>query len=94
MSLIDSSAAAFPLQLASALAWLALLALTGLSWHLGVRAAGPAWLAAALGVTLLKAQLVIDHFMGLRHVRARWRVLLAGWLALVGTAIGAPLLMH
>lgn len=94
MSRIDSPAAGFPPELGSALAWLALLALTGLSWRLGVRAAGPAWLAAALGVTLLKAQLVIDHFMGLRHVRARWRVLLAAWLALVGTAIGAPLLLH
>ena len=94
MSRVETLTAARRPERASTVAWLALLALTGLSWRLGARAAGPALLATALGVTLLKAQLVIDHFMGLRHVRARWRLLLAAWLLLVAAAVGAPLFLH
>ncbi|WP_297913325.1 cytochrome C oxidase subunit IV family protein [Thiomonas sp.] len=75
-------------------AWLALLALGGLSWSLGGLRGTPALVVLALAATLLKAQVVIDHYMGLRRVRGRWRALLAGWLLLVAVLVGAPLLIH
>ena len=87
-----------PRSMRSRLVWLPgalkALALTALSWRLGARAAGPLLTLTALGVTLLKAQIVIDRFMGLRRVRARWRVLFAAWLLLVAAAVGVPLLLH
>ncbi|MBU6439703.1 MAG: cytochrome C oxidase subunit IV family protein [Betaproteobacteria bacterium] len=75
-------------------AWIALLALSAASWRIGALRATPALAALALAATLLKAQIVIDHFMGLRHARRRWRALLAGWLLLVAAVIGSPLLIH
>ena len=75
-------------------AWLALLALSGASWALGGLRTSPALVGLALAATLLKAQIVIDHYMGLRRVRGRWCALLASWLLLVGALVAAPLLIH
>jgi len=58
--------------------WLALMALAGLSTCLnGVGLSAPAFVLAVLAVAAVKGQLVVDHFMGLRHVQGRWRALLA-----------------
>ncbi len=77
---------------ASTAAWLAILALSAAGTAIGARAA-PRWLlAAALAATLFKGHLVVDHFMGLRRVRARWRALLGAWLLVLGLLIGLPLL--
>ncbi len=76
------------------LAWLALLALSAAGWKLGGLSPTPALVAIALAATLLKAQILIDHYMGLRHAGWRWRALLAGWLLLVAAVVGSPLLIH
>ncbi len=77
---------------ASTAAWLTIVALSAAGALIGARPASRALLAAALLATLFKGQLVIDHFMGLRRVRARWRVMLGSWLLTLGLLIGLPLL--
>ena len=70
--------------------WLALLVLTGLGFALAVGDwSGPAITTAALALALIKGQLVIDWFMGLRRVAWRWRVVLYGYLLTVVGIIGA-----
>ena len=86
MSRIDPTADA------STLAWLAIVALSAAGAVIGARPASRALLAAALLATLFKGHLVIDHFMGLRHVRARWRLMLGAWLLTLGLLVGVPLL--
>lgn len=69
-------------------AWLVLLGLTLFTY--GIGSMGMSGIAAAgvvLLATLLKGQVVVDHFMGLRHVRPFWRVLMFSYLAVVGVAI-------
>lgn len=41
-----------------------------------------------LMTTLLKGQLVIDYFMGLRDVAMRWRIIPSVWLFIVILMIG------
>ncbi len=77
---------------ASTAAWLTIVALSAAGAVIGARPASRALLAVALLATLFKGQLVIDHFMGLRRVRARWRVMLGAWLLTLGLLIGLPLL--
>lgn len=42
---------------------------------------------AVLIIALVKAQMVIDYFMGLRRVRGFWRPLLFGYLIVLGGLI-------
>jgi len=67
--------------------WLALLGLTLLSFKLGARAGGQALMLAVLALTLFKGHLVVSHFMGLRHARPAWRLLMSGYLLTVGAII-------
>lgn len=69
-------------------AWLVLLVATGLTWWLGeVGAAGTGAVIALLCIAFVKGRLVILDFMELRHAPVLWRVLLEGWLILVGSLI-------
>lgn len=69
-------------------AWLVLLIATGLTWWLGeVGAAGTAAIIAMLAVVFVKGRLVILDFMELRGAPLMWRLLLEGWLILVGGLI-------
>lgn len=69
--------------------WLLLLALTGLTFLIGQGGVtGMGIVGFVLLITLLKSQLVVDHFMGLRHVRPAWRGLLFGYLVVVCGMIG------
>lgn len=69
--------------------WLLLLALTGLTWFIGqAGATGLGIVAFVLITTLFKSQMVVDYFMGLRHVRPFWRGLLFGYLVVVCGLIG------
>ena len=70
--------------------WLAMMALTLVTWgvaHLGL--AGRWLMLGVLAIALIKGQLVVDHFMGLRRVRGFWRPLLSGYLFLLGAALAA-----
>ncbi|OOZ42213.1 hypothetical protein BOW53_01135 [Solemya pervernicosa gill symbiont] len=48
---------------------------------------------AVLLIALLKAQLVVDFFMGVRHARAGWRLLMGGYLLLLGALITSAFLL-
>ena len=69
-------------------AWLLLLAATALTWALGESgAAGTGAIVAMLLIAFVKGRLVILDFMELRHAPRLWRLLLEGWLLLVGVLI-------
>ena len=69
--------------------WLILVALTLVTY-----AAGQAGLGCRLVITglllsvVIKGQLIVDYFMGLRDVRNPWRWITTGWLVTVVTLIG------
>lgn len=71
------------------IAWVVLCLLTLATWAVG-RAGlyGPAIVALLLLSVLVKGQVVIDVFMGLRGVRGPWRWLVSGWLVTVLVLIG------
>ena len=66
-------------------AWLVLLVATGLTWWLGeVGAAGTGAILTMLAIAFIKGRLVILDFMELRGAPLMWRLLLEGWLIVVG----------
>ncbi len=69
--------------------WLLLLGLTLVTFSLGeLGFDGRGTAAVVLGIAALKAQLVADHFMGLRAVAGFWRPLIFIYLVLVAVGIG------
>ncbi len=74
--------------------WILVMTLTLASYRLGFGAPGPMLAGAVLLLTLFKSQLVIDHFMGLRHVRPAWRIAMAAYLLSVGATISIAYLIH
>ena len=71
-----------------------LLVLTGVTW--GIGRAGLEGLVPALlvlGFALLKAQLIGDHFMGLRRVRGIWRWVIVIWLVLLGGLLSTAFIL-
>jgi cytochrome c oxidase subunit IV len=79
---------------ASTLVWLLLLALTLTSLALGQsRVGGVSLMLSVLGISVLKGQLIVDHFMGMRRVRLLWRILMMVYLALVGGLIAVAYLL-
>jgi hypothetical protein len=69
-------------------AWLVLLIATSITWYLGeVGAAGTGAIVAMLAIAFVKGRLVILDFMELRAAPLMWRLLLEGWLLLVGSLI-------
>ncbi|MDD3447554.1 MAG: cytochrome C oxidase subunit IV family protein [Gammaproteobacteria bacterium] len=74
--------------------WLVLVALTGVTYTVGeLHLGGLAAVGFVLLTTLVKGQLVVDWFMGLRRVRLFWRVVLFLWLAAVGASIAGAYLL-
>ncbi len=69
------------------LSWLVLLGLTTITYELGSWASGKLLMTAVLALTLVKGQLVVSYFMGLRHVQLLWRLVMAAYLAAVGGVI-------
>ena len=68
--------------------WLILLGATALTWYLGeLGAAGTSAIIAMLLIAFVKGRLVILDFMELRRAPLLWRLLLEGWLVLVGGLI-------
>ncbi len=71
------------------IAWLALCALTLVTWAIGRAGyAGPLVAGLLLLSVMIKGQVVIDVFMGLRGVRGPWHWLVSGWLVAVLSLIG------
>ncbi len=69
-------------------AWLVLLVATGATWWLGeMGAAGTGAIVAMLAIAFVKGRLVILDFMEMRGAPLMWRLLLEGWLVLVGSLI-------
>lgn len=69
-------------------AWLVLVVATGATWWLGeVGAAGTGAILAMLAIVIIKGRLVILDFMELRDAPLMWRLLLEGWISLVGALI-------
>jgi caa(3)-type oxidase subunit IV len=69
-------------------AWLVLLVATGATWWLGeVGAAGTGAILVMLAIAFIKGRLVILDFMELQGAPLMWRLLLEGWLMLVGGLI-------
>lgn len=69
-------------------AWLILIIATGITWYLGeVGAAGTRAIVAMLLIAFIKGRLVILDFMELRGAPRLWRILLEGWMILVGALI-------
>lgn len=71
------------------LIWFVLVFLTATTYTMGITGMGGAHVVMALLLSvLIKGQLVVDYFMGLKGVRAPWRWLVTGWLLVVVTLIG------
>ena len=69
-------------------AWLVLMIATAITWYLGeVGAAGTTAIVGMLLIAFVKGRLVILDFMELREAPRMWRLLLEGWMLLVGTLI-------
>lgn len=68
--------------------WLVLLVATSATWWIGeVGAAGTGAILAMLAIAFIKGRLIILDFMELRGAPLMWRLLLEGWLILVGGLI-------
>ncbi|MBW7900820.1 MAG: cytochrome C oxidase subunit IV family protein [Rhodocyclaceae bacterium] len=69
-------------------AWLLLTAGTLATWGLGAAGLAGPWLAAAvLTIAVAKGRLLVLDFMELRGAPRVWRVVLEGWLLLVGALV-------
>ncbi len=64
-----------------------LLVLTGISFVLGYLPASQLIMMLALVVTLIKGHVIVDYFMGLRHCQPLWRIVMNGYLVLIGSLI-------
>lgn len=76
------------------LVWLLLLTLTVATYaaaQLGLQ--GKGLILGVLALAIIKGQLVVDHFMGLRRVGSFWRPLLGSYLFVVGTLIATAFLL-
>lgn len=74
--------------------WLVLLGLTLLTFNIGrLDLGGNAVMGLVLLTTLIKGQLVVDHFMGLRRVQLFWRLVMFFYLAVVGSLIAVAYLL-
>lgn len=68
--------------------WLLLVGLTLVTYTIGSFGLGSGAVALlVLGIAVIKAFLVADHFMGLRRVSGFWRPLFAGYLLVLGLGI-------
>ncbi len=74
--------------------WLLLMLLTLVTFLIGWEGGiGASTLYVVLAIAVLKAQLVADHFMGLREVAGFWRPLLSVYLAILATGIALAFML-
>lgn len=64
--------------------WLFLMGVTFATYLLAEKGLGGLTISGlVLGSVLLKGHLIVDHFMDLRRTKMAWRILMAGYLALL-----------
>lgn len=74
--------------------WLLLMALSYVTYLVGVSAIEGLWAALlVLGFAVLKGQLIGDFCMGLRWVRGPWRWVIVLWLVIPGALITTAFLL-
>lgn len=74
--------------------WLLLIALTLVTFGIGEAGfGGTRIMLAVLAITLVKSQMVAGFFMGLRKTRLLWRLIMLGYLAVVGSMIALAYLI-
>ncbi len=78
------------------IAWITLVLLTIFAFLLGyLNYVNSVFVSLLLISTFIKGQVVIDYFMGLKHVRLRYRLIPTIWLwgviSLIATAYYLPL---
>lgn len=74
--------------------WLILIALTLLTLGIGeMGLGGVSVVAFILLTTIIKSQMIVNYFMGLRRVKLFWRVVLFLYLLIVCGLIGLAYLM-
>lgn len=72
----------------STVVWLVLITLTGISAYIGEFSVTDEKIIAFIVIALvIKAQLVVDYFMGLKEVRTLWRVVMSAFAALIGSVM-------
>ncbi len=76
------------------LAWLALLVLSTASFTLGYDKTGTLFITSILVITLIKGQLIIRYFMGVRRVRPLWQAIMGAYLVTIGVIIGLAYFSH
>lgn len=70
------------------LIYLLLIALTFVTWYVGVsQLSGLAFAYLVLGLSLFKGFLIGDYYMGLKTVSTGWRWIIVGWLVIPGSLI-------
>jgi hypothetical protein len=74
--------------------WLALMAVTVLAALMSVFfESGVVLLFASVIILIFKGQMVIDHFMELRHVSKHWRILMSAYCVVIGAFVILAYLM-
>ena len=68
-------------------AWIMLIGLSLIAYWLGAAPPARTLVLVVLMLALLKGQLVVNYYMGLRRVRLFWRIVMAGYLLIVGGSI-------
>lgn len=82
-----------PVQRAT-LIWLALMVVTILAALMSIFfKSGVVLLLACVVILIFKGQMVIDHFMELRHVSKHWRRLMSAYCIVIGAFVIAAYLM-
>ena len=70
------------------LIYVLLMALTFVTWYIGVSGLGGLTFAyLVLGLSLLKGFLIGDYYMELKTVASGWRWIIVGWLVIPGSLI-------
>jgi len=74
--------------------WLGLVALTVMTFSLGEAGmSGKGVMLTLLAITMIKSQLVVNYFMGLRKTKLLWRAMMFGYFIIVGGLVALAYLM-
>lgn len=75
-------------------AWFVLVALSTATYVAGYSKTGTLFITFILIITLLKGQLIIRYYMGIRRVRLLWHFIIGAYLVVIGAIIGLAYLSH
>lgn len=76
------------------LIWLALVAMTGITYLIGdAGLGGTSVMLLVLAMTLIKSQMIAGYFMGLRKTGRLWRGIMGTYLIVVGSLIAVAYLI-